>query len=136
MALNQHFTASAEVDAPTASESSRQLGNTVVSLGSVLASIGAASCCVLPFAFATIGVSGAWIGNLTALGPYQPYFVIATVVLLAGGFYLVYRKPKAACVEGSYCSRPSAQRTARITLWLATVLFAATVAFPYAAPLL
>lgn len=136
MALNQHFTASAQVDAPGASESSRQLGNTVVSLGSILAAVGAASCCVLPFAFATVGVSGAWIGNFTALAPYQPYFVAATIVLLAGGFYLVYRKPKAACVEGSYCARPSSGRIARTTLWLATVLFVAAIAFPYTAPLL
>jgi mercuric ion transport protein len=136
MALNEHFGAPAQVGDPAASESGRRVGNTVVSLGSILAALGAASCCVIPFALATLGVSGAWIGNFAALAPYQPYFVVATIALLAGGFYLVYRKPKAACVEGSYCARPSSGRTARIALWSAMILFVAAIAFPYAAPLL
>jgi mercuric ion transport protein len=136
MAASEHFGVPAQVGDPAANVSGRQLGNTVVSLGSILAAVGAASCCVIPFALATLGVSGAWIGNFTALALYQPYFVAATIALLAGGFYLVYRKPKAACVEGSYCARPSSGRTARIALWSATTLFVAAIAFPYAAPLL
>jgi mercuric ion transport protein len=83
-----------------------------------------------------IGVSGAWIGNFTALAPYQPYFIALTVAFLAAGFYLVYRKPKAACVDGSSCAQPGSSRITKIALWLATVLFIAGVAFPHAAPIL
>lgn len=98
--------------------------------GGILAALGAASCCVLPFALFTLGVSGAWIGNLTALEPYQPAFAAIAVVCLGYGFYLVYRKPKIACVEGSYCASPSSSRLAKIGLWTALVLVLIAIGFP------
>lgn len=107
----------------------------LVSVGGILAALGAASCCVVPFALFTLGISGAWISNLTALEPYQPLFVAVTFGFLGYGFYLVYRKPKVACAEGSYCARPSSGRTAKIGLWTATVLVAIALGFPKLAPL-
>jgi mercuric ion transport protein len=70
------------------------------------------------------------------MAPYQSYFIALTIAFLAGGFYLVYRKPKASCAEGSHCTRPGSNRLTKLALWSATVLFLAAVAFPYAAPLL
>ncbi len=113
-----------------------RVGKTVISLGSVIAAIGAGACCIIPFGLATLGVSGAWIGNFTALAPYQPIFLALTAVFLAGGFYLVYRKRNVACEEGSYCARPASDRIAKIGLWSATVLVAFAVGFPYLAPLI
>ena len=72
--------------------------------GGILAALGAASCCVIPFALFMFGVSGAWIGNLTALEPYQPFFAIVAIACLGCGFYLVYRKPTVVCAEGAYCA--------------------------------
>lgn len=109
-------------------------GKSIVSFGSILAAIGAASCCVIPFTLATLGISGAWIGNFTALAPYQPYFLGLTALFLAGGFFLVYRKRKGACADDSYCARPASDRIAKTALWSATVLVVLAVAFPYAAP--
>jgi mercuric ion transport protein len=103
--------------------------------GGVLAALGAASCCVIPFALFMLGVSGAWIGNLTALEPYQPIFAIVAVGCLGYGFYLVYRTPKAACVEGSYCANPSSDRIAKGGLWIATALVIIALGFPKIAPL-
>lgn len=103
---------------------------------SILAAIAASSCCVVPFALFSFGVSGAWIANLTALAPYQPYFVTATVAFLAIGFVMVYRKPKAACADGSYCARPVSTRIARAGLWTATILVGVALMFPYLAPLI
>lgn len=111
-----------------------RVGKSVVSIGSILAAVGAASCCVIPFTLATLGISGAWIGNFTTLAPYQPYFLGLTALFLAVGFFLVYRKRNAACADGSYCARPMADRIAKIVLWSATVLVILAVAFPYAAP--
>jgi mercuric ion transport protein len=109
-------------------------GATVLSVGGILAALGAATCCVVPFALFFAGISGAWIGNLTAFKPYQPLFTGLAIACLAGGYYVVYREPKAAdCVEGSYCARPSSRRTAKIGLWTATVLIIMAVGFPYAA---
>jgi mercuric ion transport protein len=107
----------------------------VVAVGGILAALGAASCCVVPFALFTLGVSGAWISNLTALEPYQPVFAAIAAVCLGYGFYLVYRKPKTACAEGSYCASPSSSRLAKIGLWTALVLVVIAIGFPRIATL-
>lgn len=111
-------------------------GATLLSIGGIVAALGAATCCVVPFALFFAGISGAWIGNLTALKPYQPAFVTIAFACLGYGFYLVYRKPRATeCAEGSYCARPSSHRNAKIGLWIATILIIVAVGFPYAARL-
>jgi mercuric ion transport protein len=120
-------------DAGHAEPSARKAG--LVSAGGILAALGAASCCVVPFALFTLGISGAWISNLTALEPYQPLFAAVTFGFLGYGFYLVYRKPKVACAEDSYCAKPSSGRTAKIGLWTATVLVVIALGFPKLAPL-
>ncbi len=106
-----------------------------LSIGGILAALGAASCCVVPYSLFTLGISGAWIGNLTALEPYQPIFAAIAFSCLGGAFYLVYRKPKTACAEGSYCAKPSSGRTAKFGLWIATVLIVLALGFPKLAPL-
>src|SRR5260370_1203718 len=106
----------------------------LLSVGGILAALGAASCCVVPFALFIAGVSGAWIGNWTALKPYQPVFVGIAMVCLGFGFYSVYWKSKPAdCAGDAYCARPSAGRNAKVGLWIATVLIVIAVGFPYAA---
>ena len=89
----------------------------------------------MPFALFTLGVSGAWIGNLTALEPYQPVFAAIAAACLGYGFYLVYRRPRVACAEGSYCASPSSSRLAKIGLWTALVLVVIAVGFPQIAAL-
>lgn len=107
----------------------------LMSLGGILAALGAGACCVVPFALFTLGISGAWISNLTVLEPYQPIFAAVTLGFLGSGFYLVYRKPKVACAEGTYCAKPNSGRTAKIGLWTATVLVIIALGFPKLAPL-
>lgn len=103
----------------------------LLSAGGILAALGAASCCLIPFALFLAGVSGAWIGNLTALAPYQPIFAAIAAGFVGYGAFLVYWKPKAACAEGSYCARPASSRLARIGLWSAGALVIIAVGFPY-----
>jgi mercuric ion transport protein len=107
----------------------------LVSIGGIVAALAAASCCVVPFAFFALGISGAWISNLTALEPYKPLFAAATLGFLGYGFHLVYRRPKAACAEDSYCAKPSSGRAAKIGLWTATALVTIALGFPKLAPL-
>ena len=110
-------------------------GAALLSIGGILGALGAASCCVAPFTLFTLGVSGAWIGNLTALERYQPLFAAVTLGFLGGGFYLVYRKPRVACAEGTYCATPRSGRVAKLGLWTATVLVVIALGFPRLAPL-
>ncbi len=106
------------------------------SFGGILAAIGAASCCVIPFSLAALGVTGAWIGNFTALAPYQPYFLALSALFLALGFLLVYRRRSAACAADASCRRPASDKIAKIALWSGLALVVVAAAFPYAAPVL
>lgn len=115
------------------SESGRQR---LVALGGILGALAASSCCVIPLILFSLGIGGAWIGNLTALAPYKPLFVAGTAGLLGYGFYLVYWKPRRACADGAACARPIPSRLVRFALWIATVLVIAAFAFDYVAPLL
>src|SRR5579875_3631942 len=97
----------AESRAQEADRPGSDRGKALISVGSILGAVAASSCCVVPFVLFTLGISGAWIGNLTALAPYQPIFVVFTFACLAGGFFMVYRRRKAVCADDSYCARPA-----------------------------
>lgn len=89
----------------------------------------ASACCVVPLLLVTLGISGAWIANLTALEPYKPYVAAVTLALLGFGFWHVYFKPKPPCEDGAYCARPQSARTTKAVLWfgLAIVILALTI---------
>jgi len=103
----------------------------LLAAGGTIGALLASSCCVVPLLLVTLGVSGAWIGNLTALAPYKPYFLAAAVPLLGTAFWQVYFKPKKACGAGPDCEHPRSARITKAVLWLATglALLAATVNF-------
>ena len=71
----------------------------LVAVGGILGAIAATSCCILPLALFGLGITGAWIGNLAALTPYQPIIIPITAGFLVYGYYLVYWKPKKACCQ-------------------------------------
>jgi len=104
--------------------------------GGVLTALLASSCCVLPLLLVTLGIGGAWLGNLTALEPYRPWFLGGAVLLLSAGFWQVYRRPRKACADGSYCARPASGRITKAALWLATLLVFASATVDLWAPLL
>ena len=99
--------------------------------GAVLAS----SCCVVPLALVLLGVSGAWIGNLTALEPYKPLFAVVTSAFVGVGFWHVYFRPKPPCADNSYCARPAAPFITKTALWFAAVLVGLSVTIDWWAPL-
>jgi mercuric ion transport protein len=118
---------------PERGEAGRQR---LVAVGGILGAFAASSCCVVPLILFSLGIGGAWIGNLTALAPYKPFFVAGTAGMLGYGFYLVYWKPRRACSDDAACARPIPSRLIQLALWIATVLVIAAFAFDYVAPLL
>ena len=112
-----------------------QRAQRLLAAGGVLGALAASSCCILPLALFGLGVSGAWIGHLTRLAPYQPYFIAGTAGCLGLGYWLRYRTRKRACSEGEACGRPLPDRSVTIGLILATVLVAAALALDLLAPL-
>ena len=108
-------------------------GADVLAAGGMLGALASSSCCMLPLALFSLGVSGAWIGNFTRLAPYQPYFIAATLMFLGCGYWLVYRSGTRACAEGEACARPLSHRMVKATLILATILVAAALGLDFIA---
>lgn len=103
--------------------------------GGILAALVASSCCVVPVVLVTLGISGAWIGNLTALEPYKVYFLGITALLLTAGFWHVYLKPKKACDNDSYCARPTSSLITKSVLWIGTAIATLSATVDFWAPL-
>ena len=101
----------------------------------VVAAIVASVCCVGPLVLLALGISGAWISNLTALEPYRPIFIGVTLVFLGLAFRKLYLVPQ-VCEPGTACANPTTLRNQRIVFWVVTVLLLALVAFPWYGPLL
>ena len=59
--------------------------------GGLLGALAASSCCIVPLVLFGLGISGAWIGSLTRLAPYQPCFIAATLGFLGVGYWLVHQ---------------------------------------------
>lgn len=104
---------------------------TSVLIGASLAS----ACCVVPLVLVTLGISGAWIANLTALEPYKPYVAAVTLALLGYGFWHVYFKPAPPCADGSYCAIPQSKRNTKIALWVGLVIVIIALSLDWWAPL-
>ncbi|NQZ06934.1 MAG: mercury transporter MerT [Algicola sp.] len=96
----------------------------------ILAAIGASACCIGPLLLLTLGISGAWIGNLTAMQPYSPYFTAATVIALFMVFRTLYLVPQ-SCDEGALCVNPNVLKNQRIIFWVVAIVLIAMVTFPY-----
>jgi mercuric ion transport protein len=103
----------------------------------ILSALGATLCCIAPLILFMLGISGAWIGNLTAMEPYKPYFLTLAIGFVAYGFWKTYRKPKAKdCKPGTFCATPASYHINKIMLWVAVFVIFITLIYPYAAPIL
>lgn len=98
-------------------------------LGGVGAAVVASACCIGPVAFSLLG-AGALGASAIALEPYRPWFIGLTVLLVGVAFYSAYSPlPAEACAEGA-CP-PSSRRAARVLAWVAALVAAVVIAFPY-----
>jgi mercuric ion transport protein len=101
---------------------------------SALAAIVGSLCCVAPLLLLTLGISGAWIGQLTALEPYRPIFIGVTAIFAGLAFRQLYIVP-ARCAPEEVCANPRLQRRQRQIFWVVVVGLAVLIAFPWYAPL-
>ncbi len=100
----------------------------------VLAGIGASVCCVGPLVLLALGISGAWIGNLTILEPYRPIFIGLTLLFLGLAFRQIYLVPQ-VCASGMPCAHPKTSGRQRLTFWMVAVLMLGLLAVPSLAPI-
>ena len=124
----------AKLDVPAKGEPDN-LGKATLA-GGLIAAIIASACCLGPLVLVTIGVSGAWISNLTQLEPYRPLFIGVALVCMGLAWRRIYRAPAAAeCEPGTVCALPQANRAYRVVFWVVSALVLLALGFPYLTPL-
>lgn len=99
-----------------------------------LAALIASTCCLGPLVLVTLGISGAWIGNLSALEPYRPIFIGAALVAMFFAYRRIFR-PVQDCKPGEVCAVPEIRRGYQIMFWIVAALVLVALAFPYVLPL-
>ena len=87
-------------------------------------------CCIGPLLLLSLGLGGAWVGNLTAMEPYSGYFTAITLVILAVVFHKLYLATQ-KCEEGVVCANPIVLKNQRIIFWLISIMLIAMMSFPY-----
>ncbi|GHE03962.1 mercury transporter MerT [Defluviimonas sp. 20V17] len=95
----------------------------------------ASACCIVPLVLVTLGISGAWISNLTALEPYKPLTSGIAIFFIAAGFWHVYFRARPDCADGSYCAKPQSSLITKTALWAATLLVLLSITVNWWAPL-
>jgi mercuric ion transport protein len=95
-----------------------------------LAAIFASACCLGPLVLVALGFSGAWIGNLTALEPYRPFFIGAALVALFFAWRSIFH-PVQVCKTGEVCAVPQVRTANKAIFWIVAALVVIALAFPY-----
>ncbi|WP_323780133.1 mercuric transporter MerT family protein [Leisingera sp.] len=100
----------------------------------VLGALAMTSCCILPLVLVSFGVTGVFIAQLGALYQYKWITFALSAAFIGYGFYKAYRPiPAEACADGT-CARPMNRTLMRSILWIATVIVAVAMIFPYLTP--
>lgn len=113
--------------------SSSRDGRAALATGGIAALL-ASACCLGPLILVGFGISGAWIGNLTALEPYRPLFLGAALIAMISAFRRIFR-PASGCAPGEVCAVPKVRRAYRIVFWVVAAFMLIALAFPYVLPL-
>lgn len=72
-------------------------------LAAVGAAVAASACCTIPLLLVTLGLGGAWVGTLTALEPFRPFFIALAIGALGYAGYRewrISRGPDCDCETG------------------------------------
>ena len=98
-----------------------------------LAAILASTCCLGPLVLLTLGISGAWIGNLTVLEPFRPIFIGVAMVALFFAYRHIFRAV-GDCGPDDACAAPQVKTAWKVLFWVVVVLVLVALVFPYIAP--
>jgi len=91
------------------------------------------ACCLGPLVLLSLGISGSWISGLSALEPLRPLFIGISLLFLFLAYRRLYRAP-ACAPDAPACS--SDLRRQRRLFWLASIVIALLIAFPWYGPLI
>lgn len=100
-----------------------------------VAAVLASACCLGPLLLVSLGLSGAWMGQLQVLEPYRPYTVAVAVIALFFAYRRIFKRP-AACAPTDLCVVPRTRRAYKAVFWLVAALVIVAIAYPYVVPFL
>lgn len=103
-----------------------------------LASLLAASCCIVPTLFVVFGVSAGSLSFLKNLEPYRIYFLLVAYIAVGYSFYKLYLKNfikekifKKSAIECD-CEEPNwIQKVSKGITWTALILLLIATFYPY-----
>ena len=113
----------------TVENPAERTGSGALFVGGVTAIL-ASTCCLGPLVLVALGLSGAWIGNLTRLEPYRPLFIAAAFVALFFAGRRIFR-PAQVCEPGEVCALPRTRRIYKILFGVVSALVLIALVFPY-----
>ncbi len=92
-----------------------------------------ASCCIAPTLFLVFWVSIGALGVLSALEPYQPYFIAAGVLALVFAGHQIFGSSEieAERVDDPCAADSRSRRFIRRFFFVAVALFGLAIAYPY-----
>lgn len=97
-----------------------------------LAAIGASACCASPLILLSLGNGGAWIGNLTALEPFRPIFLVLVAAFMVMAWRQLYRLQ--TCAPGDACAIPKVVARQRTIFWVVLVMVCLMAVSPWLLP--
>lgn len=95
------------------------------SIGTIIASFLAASCCIGPAIFVIFGTTFGFMGNLSFMESLHPYFNGLAILLFSFSFWKLYlKKPECNCKEDV-----KSRKIARGILWFGAGAIAISASF-------
>ena len=116
---------------PDPKEPTSKNGNGFLIAG-IFTALGASICCVGPLGLLALGVSGAWIGSLTALEPYRPIFIVLTLAFLAIAFHRLFFA-RQVCAPETACANLCTLKRQRLAFWIVAILVIGLISVPWVA---
>jgi mercuric ion transport protein len=113
------------------SRSGHRLNDRAALATAAVASLLASTCCLLPLALVSVGLTGAWLANLRVLQPFSPVLIgIAIAALALAGRSLFRSRSITSCRIDDAKPRP----LYKATFWLVAALTLILLVMPVVAP--
>ena len=106
-----------------------QLTKTHSLVASSLTAVGASVCCIGPLLLVSLGIGGTWIGLLTKMEPFRPFFILLTLAFLGLAFHKLYRQPQ-PCNADTTCANPRIRKRQQLFFWITTLILLLLLASP------
>jgi mercuric ion transport protein len=100
-----------------------------------VAAILASACCLGPLLLISVGLGGAWLGQLQVFEPFRPYMIAVALAALFFAYRRIFR-PAAACKPNDICAVPRTRQAYKAMFGLVAALVLVAVAYPYVLPYL